>query len=102
MISVALLFSGEKWSRLVRLDLFLSVDPLDDVMKDFIMITTANIDIESFVTAKESCPSDFKNESGPVHENENLEEGQGKSLSSGRWYTRGSLYIFHCFIRCFY
>ena len=53
-------------------------------MKDFIMITTANIDIESFVTAKESCPSDFKNESGPVHENENLEEGQGKSLSSGR------------------
>ena len=53
-------------------------------MKDFIMITTANIDTESFVTPKESCPSDFKNESGPVDENENLEEGQGKSLSSGR------------------
>lgn len=54
-----------------------SVDPLDDVMKDFIVITTANIDFESFVTPKDSCPSDFKNELGPVDENENLEEGQG-------------------------
>ena len=70
-------FLGWKVIKTCQVRSIFSVDPLDDVMKDFIVITTANIDIESFVTPKDSCPSDFKNELGPVDENENLEEGQG-------------------------
>ena len=49
---------------LPSLDPFSSVEPHDEGMKDFTVITTADTDAENFVTSKESYVSDSENESG--------------------------------------